>query len=633
MKRCLASFLVAFTATLCGKSLAADRVPIQAALLRTLDAAHVKVGDSVLAKVSTKWQSAECVLREGAILKGRVLAQTMHSKTTKTSEVALLFDSGECGGSALRPLPLTVAAIMAGDPRRDNGMYESQPLSDAVGLTLHGGVRSLSSASSTVFNEPYRYKGRASVQPGEVLGIKGIQLKVGGGPEGSSVLSSAGHNLRLDQGSLLVLVPNLIASPAIANSTSIPAASAIPPANAEEGKEASVLDLADETESCAPPQCNLSLDSSEPPEDTAAWASLSVKDFGYSRAQRDLYGFDYDAALVYVDDAHLLFTFNPHILISRTGSEGKLSKLRIIRALLIDVRTKKVVKTVDWKVPDDRQYLWTINAARILVHTGSELRVYGPSLKIEQRISLAGQLAFVRISPSANYFAVGTFQERHSEAVHREIEDAEAREPEEDVEVRILDANLKTLASLVRSSRIPPPVLSNYGEIRILQASKNRWSIVENSWDAQKRDVGIVRSTCRPEATSFPPNLLFVTGCDQQMDGRWYRVLRPNGRPVLKGWSASARLEGRIVAWAADFFSLGIAEASKSLTPGSPFRATDIQSEHIGVYRSANGERTFKLSIPAPIPSVQTFTLSPDGSQLAVLKEGQIDLYRMPMGK
>jgi hypothetical protein len=301
--------------------------------------------------------------------------------------------------------------------------------------------------------------------------------------------------------------------------------------------------------------------------------------------------------------------------------------------MLIEVQTKKVVKTVDWKVPDDRQYLWTINAGRILVHSGHELSVYGPSLKLEQRISLVGQLAFVRISPSASYFAVGTFQERHSEAVHREIEDAEAREPEEDVEVRILDANLKTLASLIRSSRVPAPVLSNYGEIRILQANRNHWSIVENSWDAQKRNVGIVRSTCRPEATSFPPDLLFVTGCDQQLDGRWYRVLRPDGRPVLKGWSASAQLEHRIVAPAANFFSLGIAQASKSLTPGAPFRATDVKSDHIDVYRSANGERRFTITIASPIPTMQAFTLSPDGSQLAVLKESQIDLYRMPMDK
>jgi hypothetical protein len=252
---------------------------------------------------------------------------------------------------------------------------------------------------------------------------------------------------------------------------------------------------------------------------------------------------------------------------------------------------------------------------------------------LERRLSLAGPLAFLRPSPSFGYFAVGTIQERHSEAVHRELEDAEAREPEEDVEVRIPDTNLQTLASLLRSSRVPPPVLSNYGEIRILPLSRNRWSILENSWDKQKRSVGVVRSTCRPEVTSFPPDLLFVTGCDRQVDGRWYRVLRPDGKPVLKGWSSTAELERRIAAPASEFFSLGIAEAYKSITPGAPFRVADVKSERIAVYRSATGERTFSVTIPTPVPTVQTFTLSPDGGQLAVLKEGQIEVYRVPIGR
>jgi hypothetical protein len=87
------------------------------------------------------------------------------------------------------------------------------------------------------------------------------------------------------------------------------------------------------------------------------------------------------------------------------------------------------------------------------------------------------------------------------------------------------------------------------------------------------------------------------------------------------------------VAPAPEFFSLAIAEAYKSITPGAPFRATDVKSERIEVHRSANGERTFAITIPAPIPTVQTFTRSPDGGQLAVLKEGQIELYRLPSAR
>ena len=44
--------------------------------------------DPVYAKVETEWKSPACDLRKGAILKGRIVSQTVRSKTQKTSDVA-----------------------------------------------------------------------------------------------------------------------------------------------------------------------------------------------------------------------------------------------------------------------------------------------------------------------------------------------------------------------------------------------------------------------------------------------------------------------------------------------------------------------------------------------------------------
>ena len=507
-----------------GLACADDRVPVQASLVHSLEAGRIKVGDSVLAKVSVRWKSSECDLREGAILKGRVIAQTAHSKTVRNSEIALLFDSGECGGAALKPLPLTVAAVMAGNPHRDPNMYQSPALNDAVGLSLNGNARSLSTAAATVFHEADAYRGPASIRPGEVAGIRGLQLKVGEGAEGSSILSASGHNVRLDAGAQLVLVPNVAAgslSPADSAAVTVPSPSVTAAPLAKE-----IPEPADDTDICSPPQCSVALATGETENASAASATLSIKDLGYSLIDRERFAFDYDSAVAFLGEKKLLFTFNPHILVPRNSAEAKFSKLRIIRAVLIDIATKHVQKTVDWKVPDDRQYLWNIGRDRVLVHVGRELRIYGPDLRVEQRVALGGPLAFVRVSPSAAYFAVGVTQERHSEAVHRELLDAEAREPEEDVEVKVLDANLRTLATTVHSSRAVPPVFSDKGEIRTQKIRKNRWRIFEATWDSQQRNIADLNSTCAPRITTLLPDFLFVIGCDLQTSAKWYRVLR-----------------------------------------------------------------------------------------------------------
>jgi hypothetical protein len=633
-----------------------EHVALQVALVRAVDAGRVKAGDPVLAKVVVKWQNPQCTLREGAIVNGRIVAQTVYSKTEKISHLAVLFDSAQCGGPDMKPLAMTVAAVLAMDPNRDKNQYENQPLSDAVGLGLGsspgpngvngsaGGMRSFSQAAATVYVSPPVYKGPTAVMPGQVIGIRGVKLDVGGGPEGSSVLSISGHNLRLESGSQFVLTANLNATtPAAATTPSVPASAGAPvTTSAPDGTAAANVAPSialesvpnDETEVCLPPECSQALAPSEADKGTTtAGATLSVRDLGYTpvRPDRGMYSFDYGSAISYLGANELLFTFNPHILISRTGTESEFPNLHIMRAVLINIQEKKMIKTVEWKVSDAQQYLWSIGGDRVLVHVGRELRLYGAGLKLEQRLSLNGPLAFLRTSPSSRYFAVGVIRERHSEATHRQLVEAEEGDPEEDLEVRVLDGDFHTLATVVRSSRTAPPVLSEHGEIQVTGIGKNRWRIAEEAWDTQKRVLADVNSTCPPETTTLPPDLLFVVGCDRQTTGKWYRVLRPDGKPVLKGLSTSAELEQMANGIATgSAFTIGMAEAVKSIAATSAFSAADLRSERIAVYRTENGERLFAVAVPSPVPTVQTFVLSPDGHQLAVLEGEQIAFYEMP---
>jgi len=646
----LSGWLLSTLLSLLCKAPAQDRVPVQAELVRAIDAGRVKIGESVLAKVAVKWQTPQCTLREGAVLKGRIVAQTAHSKTEKNSQIALLFENAQCNGPDLKPLPLTVAAVLASDPYQDRNLYENQPLSEAVGLSIGGGgggtagvgvgggvinsnMRSVTAAAATVYVSPPKYKGPTAIMPGQVVGIRGLKLGVGDGPEGSSVLTMSGHNVRLESGYQIMLVPNLNTAPVSnsAGSSAVPSVAAAPiakPATAPD--ESSVLD---ETEVCLPPQCTVAFEPGEA-ETTrvAAWASFPVGQLGYSPARPDqeMYNFDYGSAMSYLGAGELLFTFNPHVLIERSGTEAKFAKLRVIRAVLINARERRVEKTVDWKVADSQQYLWPVSQG-VLIHVGRELRLYRAGLKLEQRLVLNGALSFVRTSPSSKYFAVGVLQERHSEAVHRELEEAEQREPEEDVEIKVLDSNFHVLATVVRSSRATLPVLSDVGEIRVLSTTKNRWSIVEESWDEQKRVLARLNSACRPQVTSLPPDLLFVIGCDRQSSGKWYRVIRPNGRPLLRGVSPSVELEQTVSGVAAgNSFAIGVAETAKSMAANSAFQTSDLQSERIVVYRAENGERIFTVTVPSPEPTIQTFVLSPDGGQLAVLQKDQIAFYKVP---
>jgi len=295
----------------------------------------------------------------------------------------------------------------------------------------------------------------------------------------------------------------------------------------------------------------------------------------------------------------------------------------------VDLATKQVVKSVDWRVPDSAQYLWPLGKDEVLVHAGDELRVYGPGLEQRRRIALGASLAFVRASPSSTYFAVGVFNERHTPEIHRQLQEAEGREPEEDIEVRVLDSALRPVAKVMRSSRSVFPVLLDDGEVRVIRIGGNQWRIVKYSWAGQRRVLAQAKSSCLPSAQSLPGDLLFVVGCDSQ-EVRWYRVLR-DGKVLLKGASSSEEFEHVASGvGSGNIFAIGIAHAKQSLSLDSVFRPSDLESERIVLYGAKTGQRIFELKISPAVPAVQTFAISPREEQLAVLTAGQIALYRIP---
>ncbi len=609
------------------------RTPIQAELVRAIEAGRVQVGDPVYAKVNLAWNNGACKLREGAILKGRIVAQTPRSKAAKSSSIALLFESGQCGGRDMKPLPLTVAALLAPDPVMGSGLFgdrENQPLNEAVGLSLNGGMRSMQSAADTAILEPPRYKPPQTVMPGQVIGIGDMKIAVGGGPEGSSVLTAEKHNLRLESGSRLVLVPSVETAATTPTHAESAADAATPSANSP-----SDSDVFDESEVCVPPACSLAVGASQTETTSrAADFAMALKQLGFAAsADQAMYDLDHALTISYLGSDRLLFTFNPHQLVPRTTADVTLPKLHLVRAALIDLPTMKVLRTVDWRVQDTRQYLWPIGTDRVLVHVGGELRLFDRDLKVGPRLPLNAPLAFVAVAASGSYLAVGIVHERHSQEIHRELRDAEDREPEEDVEVKVLDSNFHPLASVMRSSRDVPPVLSGDGEIRIPTIGKNRWRIVEYTWTGQRRVIAQVGSSCRPQAASVPPNLLFVTGCNRLGDGRWFRMLRPDGKLVLKGESDSTEKAHTASGTSgSNFFAVGVTELSKAMNDAAPFHTSDLKSLHIGVYRVENGKKVTGVTIPDPLPTVQTFALSPDSRHLAILQSDQISFYSFPEG-
>jgi hypothetical protein len=632
---------------LCPAALYADNVPkpgvtpVEAQLMADVRAHQMTVGQAVFARVDTAWTSSECNLRQGAIVEGRVVAVTPHSKADANSEMTLEFTKAQCNGVKMNDFKLLLSAVAA--PPSD---MDSAFLSDMLPMRTgnNGGIdgTQMMTQGTQAFLAPQKtdMNGRIDTENippqlppmkmGEVVGIPGVKLSLGTGLDHNTVLTAMKHDLTLVSHTIFLLVPEDrvlrevtpggpaaagAAGLSAANGASLAAAAPAPPVN--------------DIDTCQPPECGVALPEGDAAAGVAAADSISLEQLGYgARAQRTMTTFDHDDELAYLGPQELLVAFNRHHLLVRheLGSGGV--TVRVIRAAVVDMATRRVTHTVDWELPDEGQYLWRLPDSRVLVHVGSELRVYGPGLKILKRLGLSGPLDFVRVTPNGTSIVVGVIHERHSVELHAQLTENLGAEPEEDVNILVLNRNFETIGSTKTRSGLMPPTLLNEGQVRLLAQPDMHYRMLMRGWDNHSATFARFGSSCTPDLESLAPDLIFMVSCGKANDEFEYRVLHADGKLALKNmpnWSEF----GFAAEGSADheFFAIKSVQSTRPVPAGARFSAADFTSEALAVYRAGDGKRLLNVTVGAPTSSRDGFALAPDGSQLAVLNRDQIQVY------
>jgi hypothetical protein len=634
---------IAAALALCCATVSAEKIakpgadPIQAELMADLHARLLKVGQTVYARVTVEWRSPACHLSNGAVLEAHVVSVVPSIKPVKASEVGLAFTRAQCGDLKMGPFNLLLSAIAAPPDDPDLGILsESLPvraMSGIKGSIVLNSMRISNDPTLNLISAIYLFPMIPRMEMGDVYHIKGLKLSVGTGPENSSILTSKDHDVALEKHSMFLLIPaqwSIAPEPGGAQPESSDTVARIPTAARAEALP--VQPPLNDVDLCAPPQCNLALPSGNANDVGRATETISIRDLGYSpRPQRDAFNFVHDEVLAYLGRRELLVAFNPHELVSRDAQRLG-STVRVIRAAVVDTETHQVTHIVDWALPDKRQYLWPLANGRVLVHVGSELRVYGEGLQIQNRVSLDGPLAFVRVTPDGSFIAVGVLHERHTPELHAQLRENLNGDPEEDVNILVLNSNFETIAQSTARSNLMAPTLLNEGQVTLGAQSNMRYRLSMVTWDSHTSVVARFTSSCMPELSSIAPDLLFLVSCDKRTQGREYRVLRRDGKLALKGDSTENDC-GHAAEGSAnqEAFVVKIVQSSMPEPPGAPLNAAQFSSEELRVYRATDGKRLLAVRVSSPSLSRDGYALAPDASQLAVLTRDQLSVYSVPV--
>ena len=174
---------------------------IQGGIIGWLDSGHLKPGQSISVRVLGDWIAPSCTLTAGATLYGHVLAATA-SKSSGASELAVVFDHGDCSGHPKQELSLRIIGVAGGDTQY-KGVHNAMP------TEVSGGARAISdtAASMGIASDDNMKPGVApkTVHPGIVAGIPHLKLIPEGGPHCSAMLTSDEHSVHLGTGTEFIL--------------------------------------------------------------------------------------------------------------------------------------------------------------------------------------------------------------------------------------------------------------------------------------------------------------------------------------------------------------------------------------------------------------------------------------------
>lgn len=613
--------------------------PVQAELMTHLSVRRLTQGDTVFARLTRDWSGLGCALRSGAILEAKVETADRRQGRSE-SKLALAFNRAQCNGADMQPMKLMLAAVAQAPP--DWRVSPNTEFRVPMNFLLANGKAGAGFGDSTISNFAmptleltgvlHQFPMSPSVKPGDVINIRGMKLDIGTGPNQSSVLTTRNRDLSLDAYTQFLLVPAaLVSGPGVGSlvSSNAPPDVALP-ANAlprsPPPPPVNNLDV------CAPPGCVVDLPVSAKELTRHDTASILTQPLGYApRPQKILGDFGNEETLAWLGSQQLLLAFNPHPLIHRGGASPSGAPHRVIRAVLLDTQTRSVVRAVDWEIADTQRFLWPLDRNRILVHVGNELRVYREGLELERSVPLPGPLAFVRIAPNGELLALATVRERHSADLHAKLRDEVGEEPEEDVEVALLDKDFSTIAQTSTTSGLQPPTLLNEGQVKLYSQPNMQFRVALKTWDNKNVSLAHFASRCTPELFSVAPDLLFLLSCDVATNAVTYRVLGADGKLVLSGEAGPRDIgHGAAGNQGAARFAIRVVHAVKQLSPGIEFRASELESEEIRVYRAQDGKRLLAVRVNDPIASHNTYALSPGGDQLAVLSGSQIRFFPVP---
>jgi hypothetical protein len=362
----------------------------------------------------------------------------------------------------------------------------------------------------------------------------------------------------------------------------------------------------------------------------------------------------------FADSTHLLVTYGLRGLVERIPDDPPDHNDRAVGAVLVELPSGKVLARARWHLHDHGQYLWSLGGGRFLLRTSSTLTSIAPLANLASTepfqqtpfIHVPGVIDAVLVSPEGDLVTVeaSTPRKPHAEHPVLMVHNDEPKEPTHEMFyfVRAMGAGTAespvraVAAGALRTPRAGLLPVNGRGYLLAHSEKRSRWTMQFDSFDGETRDLSYVDSSCPPRMQFVSPSQFVVFSCrgsdDKIMISAFNFASRETWEEPLGGATPFAHFAFAQQAGRFALSRMVTTLAVPSLGPGSSLAplgsvgdlSDPASTQEVRIYQVESGDLLLKLACVPVSRSGQNFDLSADGLSALVVRDGAIEIYRLP---
>ena len=325
--------------------------------------------------------------------------------------------------------------------------------------------------------------------------------------------------------------------------------------------------------------------------------------------------------LDFIDPSHILLTFNPKKLFTRRPECPANHDDRVIHALVLEIPTGKIVRQADWYLHDSRRYLWNLGSGQFLLRKLNQLYRVDSQLSEKLVFDSPKDLRWVSVTPDGKQILIET----------REDVVAANSKNKPRMKISFRDANSFAVLRTIELRDEVNLEATSSGFAEVMRTGGNVWLV---RFGPQHIDIARVKSLHSPKILYGTANTMLLGRCSLQRDDYSLSAFTITGHRLWGQHLAGCRYHSAVSAGDDGIrfalSSVGIRSSQGSASePNAAGYSEDLQ-QTVQVFDTASGKSVLSLEVPFAILDEHNFSLSPDGSQLAVVAGTSIDLYSLP---